>query len=272
MTEEMGKITTDVNVVGFLRNVIQSCFENPHLSLGGVSEVNCQVKIIFLTLWELGWDPVQQLFLNFAIPKERMKKSPRMASAAADIVAANSAGIYLVCEVKYWDSPYLANSTDQVREYQEALDAPRSCLTNGRRWIIFDKENENPLIDETFSNVDEMLSGIKDWIGPQTITIPSPYPYPEAFELGIATAKRRQPVRDLDQHISTTNLSLWDPEGYSDPIVKQFINSMDRLCQEESTIIRKDTGTGSISLKDRRKGKKLIEYIPFNNMVCKYKS
>jgi hypothetical protein len=246
MTEEIGKIIRDGNLAGSLKNVIQACFNNPHLSLGGVSEVNCQVKIIFLALWELGWDPVHQLFLNFAIPKERMKKSPRMASAAADIVAANSAGIYLVCEVKYWDSPNLIRSFDQVREYQEALDAPRACLTNGRRWIVFNKDNENPLMDETFAGVDDMLSGIKEWIGPQTITIPSPYPYPEAFELGIATAKRRQPIRDLDQNKSTTNLSLWDPEGYSDPIVKQFINDMNRLSQEESTIIRKDTGTGSI--------------------------
>jgi len=255
---EIEEDSPEVNPPGNPRNVIQACFNNPHLSLGGISEINCQVKIIFLTLWELGWDPVQQLFLNFAIPKERMKKSPRMASAAADIVAANSGGIYLVCEVKYWNSPYLANSTDQVREYQEALDAPRSCLTNGRRWIIFDKENENPLIDETFSNVDEMLSGIKDWIGPQTIMIPSPYPYSEAFELGIATAKRRQP-----------NLSLWDPEGYSNLNVKQFIYGLDRLSQEESIIIKRDTGTGSIFLKDRKMGKKLIEYDPLTNMIVK---
>ena len=58
--------------------------------------------------------------------------------------------------------------------------------------MIFDKDRESPLFDRTFLNVDEMLTGIKDWIGPPAINTPSPYPYQEAFELGISITKRRR--------------------------------------------------------------------------------
>lgn len=250
-----------------IRSVIQSCFNTPQLSLGGTSEVNCQIKMVFLSLWVLGWDPVHQLFLNFQIAKEHMRKSSRMASAAVDIVAATQEGIYLVCEVKYWNSPSLAGSIGQVREYQEALNAPNACLTNGKRWIVFDKNNENPSLDENFLTADQMLSTIKDWISPQAITIPSPYPYLEAFELGIATAKKKKPIRMFDKSKSFHISSLWDLEKYPNPIVKQFMQGMYRLSQKESTTIRRDEGTGSVSLKDRRKGKKLIEYNPLTNMI-----
>ena len=52
-------------------SVLKGCFSDPSRTLGCI-EKNCEMKIIFLVLWELGWDPVKNIVLNFQIPKERI--------------------------------------------------------------------------------------------------------------------------------------------------------------------------------------------------------
>jgi len=236
------------------------------LTLGGASEINCQFKMIFLTLWELGWDPVHQLFLNFQIAKEHMQKSPRMASAAADIVAATQEGIYLVCEVKYWNNPNLTKFVTQVKEYQEALNAPMACLTNGRRWIVFAKNSEVPLMDMEYKNTEEMFRELRKFISPEAIRAPSPYPYPDAFKLGISIAKKTSTgVFDLNNEFHSS--SLWETGKYPNLSAKKFVDEMKKLSQENATTIRTDESGNSIFLKGKKSGKKLIEYHPLTNMI-----
>jgi len=61
----------------------------------------------------------------------------------------------------------------------------------------------------------------------------------------------------------------WIAESYKDPTVKKFVAELRNLVSEYSHRIRCDEGKRSLIVKDRLSGKKLIEYWPDKNMICR---
>ena len=149
-----------------VRETLQRCFDNPNdYYLGGI-ERNVEVKIVFLTMVELGWDPAESLGLNFQIDKKRVGGSAR-ASLAVDLVARDADGICVAGEVKsQHHGVKLDDHKRQILKYQKALRAPLAFLTNGRHWILFREKGDEPFLNETFTSVDQMLEALGPYLRP----------------------------------------------------------------------------------------------------------
>jgi hypothetical protein len=106
---------------------------NPEATLGR-SEDSVHIKVVFLLLWELGWDPVKQIMLGFEIPKERMGQEQK-AAVVPDIVVADEGGTYLVGEVKHWHTGLSSTHIMQIQRYQHALNVPESFFN---KWPSMD--------------------------------------------------------------------------------------------------------------------------------------
>jgi hypothetical protein len=150
-----------------VRETLERCFKNSRDYLGGI-ERNVEVKIVFLTMVDLGWDPAANLGLNFQIPKNNVENSAA-ASLAVDLVARDDDGICIAGEVKAHHKVNLDVHIPQILRYRNALGAPLAFLTNGRKWMIF-RENENePFIEITFTSVDQLLETLRQYLRPGVI-------------------------------------------------------------------------------------------------------
>ena len=250
-----------------VRTVIQSCFENPENTLGK-SEDSCHIKIVFMLLWELGWDPVNQIMLGFEIPKERMGPEQK-AAVVPDIVVADKQGTYLVGEVKHWYIALGEKHIEQVRGYQRALNSPMAFLTNGHHWIVLGTDGGKPIFDNEFSRFEEMITGLKILIGPAALKNPNRFPYNRALDVGLSMGKSdcipsvaRGKESGKILHIT------WDWDAYSDNGVKEFVRELHAIVREKPSLLNKDTGEKSLMIKDRRNGLKLIEYWPYEDKIC----
>lgn len=237
--------------------VLEDCFRAPRYALGE-NEANCVSKIVFLTLWELGWNPVSQILLSFQVPKERVNK-PAQASNAADVVVVDGSNVFLVGEVKDWAEPLGPEEITQVRTYQKALGAPRSFLSNGHRWLIFDNSDE-PRHSFEFRGAEDMLSSLTDFLGEGRLAS-SPFPYDNALEFGLS-------IKSGASRTSRKALPSCDPEDYSKPAVRAMIKELRRIKSSKPSAVGHGYGESSLMLKDltqepRLKAQKTIfEYRP----------
>jgi hypothetical protein len=150
-----------------VRETLQRCFDNPNDCLGGI-ERNVEVKIVFLTLVELGWDPAASLGLNFQIPKELFGDATTT-SLAIDMVARDDIGLCIAGEVKAHHKVKLEVHMCQILRYRDALRAPLAFLTNGSRWMLFRENGSKPFLDETFTSVDQMLEILAPHLRPGVV-------------------------------------------------------------------------------------------------------
>lgn len=151
-----------------VREALQRCFENPNDDYLGGIERNVEVKIVFLTMVELGWDPAASLGLNFQIPKKWVGGSATT-SLAVDLVARDDDGICVAGEIKsQHHGVKLCEHKDQILRYRNALRAPLAFLTNGRQWILFPEEGKEPIHKEpfNFTTVDQMLETLGPYLRP----------------------------------------------------------------------------------------------------------
>lgn len=118
-------------------DVIQRIFEDAEDSLGTI-ERNTEVKVVFLVLWELGWDPVHEIALCFHIPRSRVRP-PAKAAVAADLALRDELGLCGIGEVKQWCyKKDWANAERQISRYRDALEVPLAFVTRGRRWTVWE--------------------------------------------------------------------------------------------------------------------------------------
>ena len=150
-----------------VRETLQRCFENPDECLGGI-EKNVEVKIVFFTMVELGWDPAARVGLNFQIPKELFGETVTT-SLAIDLVARDDIGICIAGEVKAHHKVKLEAHIPQILRYRDALHAPLAFLTNGSRWMLFREQGGKPFFDETFASVDQMLETLAPHLRPGVV-------------------------------------------------------------------------------------------------------
>ena len=236
-----------------LRKVLKGCFANPTATLGRI-EKNCEVKILFLTLWELGWDPVSQLFLDFQVDKEAIGEGTYM-RVAPDIIIKDGTGVLLVGDAKYWGEN-LNNYFGQVRKYQNALGVTRAFLTNGHRWVIFGADKEKALFDEDFRDPDQMIAMLKHWIGPGCIKDSGVLTYNNILEKGLSLHRDSGPI-DL--------VSKWTPQNYTNPRTQRFLTLLNQLVDENPDLLLREAKKNIFI---RCRGGKLIEYSPETNTVA----
>lgn len=236
-----------------LRAVLEACFINPAATLGRI-ERNCEVKILFLTLWELGWDPASQLLLDFQVDKEAIGEGTYM-RVAPDIIIRDGAGILMVGDAKHWGKN-LNNYFDQVRRYQRALGVTRGFLTNGHRWVIFGDDNGNVIFDKDFSDSGEMISALKHWIGPGCINRSGVLVYDKLLEKGLSLHKDSGPI-DV--------ASKWNPKNYTNRKTQIFLTLLNQLVDENSDLLSRGAKKNIFI---RCNGGKLIEYSPETNTIA----
>jgi hypothetical protein len=117
-----------------LTTVIQRAFDAPSTSLGTV-ERNTEIKVVFLMLWELGWDPVNKIATCFQIRRDSFKP-PAKAALAADPALRDDFGLCAIGEVKQWYDSDWPKAEEQLRRYQSSLMLPRAFLTCGWKWTV----------------------------------------------------------------------------------------------------------------------------------------
>ena len=61
----------------------------------------------------------------------------------------------------------------------------------------------------------------------------------------------------------------WNPNDYSDVVVRNFVQELINLVQEYSPYVYRDSGITGLMIKDKKSAKKLIEYWPNKNKVVK---
>lgn len=155
-----------------LVDTMTRALQNPDTALG-TGERNTEIKIAFLVLWALGWDPVNEIALGAQI--ERGKLGDAKSSNAADFLVRDGAGkICVVGEAKHWFLREKAWETgrQQLIRYLNAVRAPRGFLTSGKTWcVIRDGKVLDPivatdgrkLIDELRPHIGKgQVSGIDD--------------------------------------------------------------------------------------------------------------
>ena len=234
--------------------VLKGCFEAPLHTLGE-NETNCVTKIVFLTLWELGWNPISQIMLKFQIPKDKVDK-PAQASNEADVVVVDSGKIFLVGEVKDWYESLGSKEITQTRIYQKALNAPSAFLTNGHKWLIFEQTNSSPLFSYEFDDAENMLLRLRDTLGQGKLTS-NPLPYENALEKGLSI---KSGIKNVHHQKKVQPSCNW--KDYSNPAVKAMIKELCRLKNSRKGTIIHDFGESSLMLKDLRTEYTIIEYRP----------
>jgi hypothetical protein len=240
-----------------LRQVLKSCFASPATSLGRI-ERNCEVKILFLAMWEIGWDPVHQLLLDFQIDKEAVGEGTYM-RVAPDIIVRNQSGIVLAGDAKHWEEN-LNKYFNQIRKYQTALGVKRAFLTNGHRWVVFDINSDSPAFDEDFHDPERMISTLRIWIGPSSVTWNGVFKYDKIVEKGLSLHKENGSV-DIG--------SKWDPNNYENPTARKVLTLLNKLVDDYPEFLTRDARK-NIFIKCR--GGKLIEYSPETNTIAATKS
>jgi len=247
-------------------SIIENCFDRPEEVLGK-SEDSCHIKVVFMLLWELGWDPVRQIMLGFEIPKERMGPD-QQAAVVPDIVVADEKGTYLVGEVKHWFTALSQKHIDQIIGYKRALNAPYGFLTNGRDWMVFGKEHDIPILESSFGTATEMLTKLRPLIGPGGIRESAPFPYSNALNIGLSMNTVSCSYHNKEEKTMPNYTSIsWISERYDDPWVKRFVHELAQLANEYSDSVYKDEGKKSLLLKDKKTRKKYIEYWPRDKKI-----
>jgi hypothetical protein len=124
-----------------LIETIDRAFREPETALGG-GERNVEIKIVFLVLWALGWDPVKDVFLGFQIPKEKIGDRAEASHAADFVLRGDQDRVCVVGEAKEWfideKGKRWEEGIRQIERYTKALPVSRAFLACGKKWRIID--------------------------------------------------------------------------------------------------------------------------------------
>jgi hypothetical protein len=223
------------------REILQRCFDNPANCLGGI-ERNVEVKIVFLTMVELGWDPATNLGLNFQIPKE-LFGGAATTSLAIDMVARDDIGICVAGEIKAHRKVNLDAHVCQILRYQDALRAPLAFLTNGSQWMLFRGQEKRPYIDQTFTSVDEMLDVLGHHLCPSVVK-GNPAQFDWQWGIGHKDKIFCKPLKE-------TLSSAVEPLDSSDSvdIRHQLLDEIDRLADAYTDKVYRDHTENAAQLK-----------------------
>lgn len=176
------------------REILQHCFDNPANCLGGI-ERNVEVKIVFLTMVELGWDPATNLGLNFQIPKE-LFGGTATTSLAIDMVARDDIGICVAGEIKAHHKVKLDAHVPQILRYRDSLRAPLAFLTNGNQWWLFREKGDEPFFKETFTSVDQMLEALGPHLRPGVVK-GNPAQFDWQWGIGHKDKRSYKPLKEI---------------------------------------------------------------------------
>lgn len=125
-----------------LEALLDIAFKQPGAVLGTV-ERNTEIKVVYLMLWALGWDPVLDIACGFHLPRDKVKGDAKAANAI-DFALRDNGGLCAFGEVKQWHvgSKQWDEGLAQIRRYQRAILVPRAFLSCGKRWLILDERSE----------------------------------------------------------------------------------------------------------------------------------
>ncbi len=145
-------------------HALQRALEAPEKFLGTV-ERNTEIKSVYLALWALGWDPVEDIALGFHIHREKIEPEAK-AAVAADFALRDEIGLCAIGEAKQWfaNEKTWSEAIDQLRRYQKAIPVPRAFLTCGRRWLVLD-ETGALLVDVESTNSGQLIDTLRPHIG-----------------------------------------------------------------------------------------------------------
>lgn len=224
-----------------VREILHRCFENPAACLGGI-ERNVEVKIVFLTMVELGWDPATNLGLNFQIPKELFGHAANT-SLAIDLVARDNAGICIAGEIKAYQKVNLRAHIPQILRYRDALRAPLAFLTNGRQWMLFRKKDKTPYIDQTFTSVEQMLEVLSPLLRSGVVEgDPSHFDWQRG--IGYKDMASFKPLREMLGSAIEPSVRLETVD-----VRHQFLDEIDRLAEAYTDKVFRDHTENAAQLK-----------------------
>ncbi len=222
------------------REILQRCFDNPTNCLGGI-ERNVEVKIVFLTMVELGWDPATNLGLNFQIPKG-LFGGAATASLAIDMVARDDIGICVAGEIKAHHKVNLDAHVPQILRYQDALRAPLAFLTNGSQWMLFRGQEKRPFIDQTFTSVDQMLEALGHHLRPGVVK-GNPAQFEWQWGIGHKDKMSSKPLKEILS-------SATGPSDRPDVDVRRYLlDEIDRLAEAYTDKVYRDHTENAAQLK-----------------------
>lgn len=158
----------------------------------GSCERNTEIKIAYLALWALGWDPVADIGLGFQIPAAKI--GPKAGgSNAPDFVVRDGAKIFMVGEAKYWaidehEPKKWKGGQDKLSTYLHALPAPRGFLTCGKTWIITDQRGQEITTIRATNDGRKLIDQLQRHIGKGSIS--DGYYSPKAWDYGICPSSQ----------------------------------------------------------------------------------
>ncbi len=168
-----------------LVDAIQRAFDAPETSLGTI-ERNTEMKVVFLMLWELGWDPVLEIAGCFQIRRESFEPASRSA-LAVDVALRDNLGLCAIGEIKQWFDDDWPKGRSQLLRYQSSLKVPRAFLTCGWKWTVF--ADGEPRTFENRRDAAALIGDLKDVLGAGAI---NRTPRPEAlWKYGMCPNPRR---------------------------------------------------------------------------------
>lgn len=223
------------------RDILLRCFENPADSLGGI-ERNVEVKIVFLTMVELGWDPATKLGLNFQLPK-KLFGDAATTSLAIDLVARDDAGVCIAGEIKARHKVNLEAHIPQILRYRDALQAPLAFLTNGSQWMLFRGQEKEPFITPIFASVDQMLEKLSQHLRPGVIS-GNPVNFDWQWGIGHKDKTIYTPLKEI------LTSAIEPPDSLDSVDIRRYLlDEIDRLAEAYADKVYRDHTENAAQLK-----------------------
>jgi predicted type IV restriction endonuclease len=170
-----------------LEAVITQALQNSKDTLGTI-ERNTEIKVVYLTLWALGWDPVSDIACNFHVHRFKFQGgSAKMAKAVDFAVRDSTGGICLLGEVKQWstnvESKRWEKGKEQILKYQQAINIPRAFLTNGSVWLVFDGNGKELPVIQDEPDAKHLINRLAPYL--MKGNVPSGISDPDVWKYGI---------------------------------------------------------------------------------------
>lgn len=175
-----------------LEAVISQALQSHETTLGTV-ERNTEIKVVYLTLWALGWDPIQDIACNFHIPRTKFQDGGvKMAKAVDFAVRDSRGGICLLGEVKQCSvkSKKWEEGHEQIRIYQKAIKVPRVFLTSGFRWVILDEYGKTLDDIQNSTNVERLIDQLTPYLMKGNVPLGPPDPTDWSYGISPASIKK----------------------------------------------------------------------------------
>ena len=241
-----------------LESLIQMALDTADDTLGKV-ERNCEIKIVYLTLWALGWHPIRDIALGFQVSRDKFG-GQALAAKAPDFAVRLDNTIVMLGEAKRWrkQGKGWEKGRKQLELYGAAIPVERSFLTSGDRWEVFNPDGK--LLDKIKerNRADVLIAKLRPLIGKESLA--------EGVE-GTSAGDDRSIWkyglgRGMHQN-AVTDFATWDVERYGNTEQAAVISRFRDFATMRS--LQCDSGQGLFIRFPN--GKKLLEYNPFKPNV-----